>query len=51
MTAFPGLEPPIPEPRRDDGDKYAMWDAAHVLGSLSEMDRREFEAHLTECPA
>jgi hypothetical protein len=51
MTAFPGLEPPIPEPRGDDGDKYAMWDAAYVLGSLSEMDRREFEAHLTECPA
>src|SRR5580698_10571602 len=40
MTAFP-----IP-----GGHKYAEWDAAYVLGSLSEMDRREFEAHLEKCP-
>ena len=30
-------------------DKYAQWDAAYVLGSLSEADRREFEAHLQGC--
>jgi anti-sigma factor RsiW len=31
-------------------DKYAMWDAAYVLGSLSSAERREFEAHMAECP-
>jgi anti-sigma factor RsiW len=31
-------------------DEYAMWDAAYVLGSLSSAERREFEAHLPECP-
>ncbi|MEB3071506.1 anti-sigma factor family protein [[Mycobacterium] vasticus] len=35
----------------DDGHRYAMWDAAYVLGSLSAADRREFEDHLTGCPA
>lgn len=30
---------------------YAMWDAAYVLGSLSAADRREFEDHLSYCPA
>ena len=34
---------------RDD-DRYAMWDAAYVLGSLSGHERREFEAHLETCP-
>ena len=34
---------------RDD-DRYAMWDAAYVLGSLSGHERREFEAHLATCP-
>jgi anti-sigma factor RsiW len=33
------------------GDRYAMWDAAYVLGSLSADERREFETHLTHCPA
>jgi carotenoid cleavage dioxygenase len=28
---------------------YAMWDAAYVLGSLSDSDRREYEAHLEGC--
>ncbi len=51
MTAFPGQGAPIPGPRDQDGDKYAQWDAAYVLGALSEMDRREFDAHLGECPA
>ena len=37
-----GLGPP--------GDRYAMWDAAYVLGSLSSDDRREFEAHMAQCP-
>ena len=34
---------------RFPGHEYAMWDAAYLLGSLSEADRREFEAHLTGC--
>ena len=49
MTAFPGLGPSVPEPRGQEGHKYALWDAAYVLASLSEVDRREFEAHLGEC--
>ncbi|MGC1738780.1 AAA family ATPase, partial [Mycobacterium sp.] len=49
MTAFPGQGAPVAGPRGQDGDKYAEWDAAYVLGSLSEMDKREFEAHLDEC--
>jgi anti-sigma-K factor RskA len=36
---------------RDGVDRYAMWDAAYVLGSLSAADRREFEAHMANCPA
>ncbi len=51
MTAFPGHGAPVPGPRGQDGHKYAQWDAAYVLGSLSEMDRREFDAHLGECRA
>jgi anti-sigma factor RsiW len=35
----------------EDDDRYAMWDAAYVLGSLSASDRREFEAHMAGCPA
>jgi anti-sigma factor RsiW len=35
---------------RDD-HRYAMWDAAYVLGSLSAADRREFEAHMANCLA
>src|SRR5246127_761159 len=49
MTAFPGQGAPVAGPRGQDDDKYAQWDAAYVLGSLSEMDKREFEAHLDEC--
>lgn len=33
-----------------DNHRYAMWDAAYVLGSLSAADRREFESHLVGCP-
>ena len=32
-----------------DGDRYATWDAAYVLGALSSSERREFEAHLQHC--
>ncbi len=46
MTAFPGQGAPVPGLR---GHEYATWDAAYVLGSLSETDRREFDAHLAEC--
>jgi hypothetical protein len=49
MTALSGQGGPVPGSREQDGDKYAHWDAAYVLGSLSETDRREFEAHLDEC--
>jgi hypothetical protein len=51
MTAFLGQGAPAPGPRGQDGHKYAQWDAAYVLGSLSEKDWREFEAHLEECRA
>jgi hypothetical protein len=32
-------------------DEYAQWDAAYVLGSLTEADRGEYEAHLRGCPS
>jgi hypothetical protein len=32
-----------------DGDRYATWDAAYVLGSLTSNERREYEAHLETC--
>jgi len=32
-------------------DEYALWDAAYVLGSLSDADRREYEVHLRGCPS
>jgi hypothetical protein len=32
------------------GDEYALWDAAYVLGSLSDVERRRYEAHLRGCP-
>ena len=47
---------PLWRPGRPQGgdlsghDEYAMWDAAYVLGSLSSAERREFEAHLGDCP-
>ena len=31
------------------GCPYEMWDGAYVLGSLSPVERREFEAHLDGC--
>lgn len=30
-------------------DKYSEWDAAYVLGSLSPVERREYEEHLADC--
>jgi hypothetical protein len=32
-------------------DEYALWDAAYVLGSLSDADRRKYAAHLRGCPS
>jgi hypothetical protein len=32
-----------------DGDRYATWDAAYVLGSLTSNERREYEGHLETC--
>jgi anti-sigma factor RsiW len=32
-------------------DEFALYDAAYVLGALSPADRREFEDHLSVCPA
>jgi predicted anti-sigma-YlaC factor YlaD len=31
-------------------DRYAEWDAAYVLGSLSSAERHEYEQHLARCP-
>jgi carotenoid cleavage dioxygenase-like enzyme len=51
MTEFPGRGI-----RRDgeahtphNGHVHAQWDAAYVLGALSDADRREFEAHMVGC--
>jgi anti-sigma factor RsiW len=43
MTPMHSVGPP--------DDRYAMWDAAYVLGSLSAAERREFETHMAHCPA
>ena len=32
-----------------DDDRYATWDAAYILGSLSSNERLEYEAHLATC--
>ncbi|MFC4123780.1 zf-HC2 domain-containing protein [Nocardia rhizosphaerae] len=34
----------------DLADEYSTWDAAYVLGSLGAAERREYEAHLRDCP-
>jgi carotenoid cleavage dioxygenase-like enzyme len=41
-------EPDTPDTFDGEHD-YAMWDAAYVLGALSDADRREFETHLVGC--
>lgn len=52
MTSLWGLGPPADrEVYADDNHRYATWDAAYVLGSLTAGDRREFEAHMARCPA
>ncbi len=55
-TPFWGMGPPDPVNDANDGtltmsdnDRYATWDAAYVLGSLSAADRREFETHMGTC--
>lgn len=35
----------------DARDRYALWDAAYMLGSLSSTERREYENHLSGCPS
>jgi len=35
----------------DAPDRYALWDAAYMLGSLSSTERREYENHLSGCPS
>jgi carotenoid cleavage dioxygenase-like enzyme len=51
MTEFPGRgirrngESHTPH----NGHVHAKWDAAYVLGALSDTDRREFEAHMVGC--
>jgi anti-sigma factor RsiW len=52
MTAAWGLGQPGDRDIFTGGNhRYAMWDAAYVLGSLSAGDRREFEMHMAHCPA
>src|ERR1700722_19021731 len=55
-TPLWGMGPPDPANNPKDGvltmidnDRYATWDAAYVLGSLSAADRREFETHMATC--
>lgn len=37
------------EPMLNGAHDYATWDAAYVLGSLTDADRHAFEAHLVGC--
>lgn len=37
-------------PSTSDHQRFAEWDAAYVLGSLTPADRRAYEAHLETCP-
>jgi len=54
-TPLGGIGPPFDNEVFDlttgDNHRYATWDAAYVLGSLSASDRREFETHMAGCPA
>ena len=53
-TPLWGMGPPGDNEVRNltigENDRYATWDAAYVLGSLSASDRGEFEAHMATCP-
>jgi hypothetical protein len=44
MEGSPHLQSPV-----GANDKYVLWDAAYVLGSLCDADRREYEVHLRDC--
>ncbi len=58
-TPLRGMGPPgdVPGKREvsdlamGDNHSYATWDAAYVLGSLSAAERREYELHMSQCPA
>jgi carotenoid cleavage dioxygenase-like enzyme len=54
MTEFPGRgishDGESHPPHMSDRDHvHAAWDAAYVLGALSDADRREFEVHMVDC--
>jgi anti-sigma factor RsiW len=53
-TPLRGLGPPGDRETRElnmvDDHRYATWDAAYVLGSLSASERREYELHMGGCP-
>jgi anti-sigma factor RsiW len=52
MTFLWGVGPPSDEEAPGaDNHRYATWDAAYVLGSLSSTERREFEGHMADCPS
>jgi anti-sigma factor RsiW len=52
MTYLRAFDPPgDKEASGGDNHRYAMWDAAYVLGSLSSAERREFESHMADCPS
>jgi anti-sigma factor RsiW len=55
MRTLRGIGPPddneVFDLTIEDDHRYVMWDAAYVLGSLSAVERREFEAHMANCPA
>src|SRR6478672_10556435 len=40
---------PNPPSGAGESDQYVLWDAAYVLGSLSDADRCEYEVHLRGC--
>jgi carotenoid cleavage dioxygenase len=48
MTEFPGHEMPR-NGQPYTGHAHATWDAAYVLGALSDAERREFEEHMIGC--
>ena len=51
MTSLRGLGPPGDhDVSAAHNHRYAIWDAVYVLGSLSAAERREFEAHMADCP-
>jgi len=52
MTSQWGFGPPgDKEVPAGDNHRYATWDGAYVLGSLSATDRHDFEAHMADCPS